>query len=208
MSGKTLIITIIHKLAFTERREEMNNTKLKKIVYSLLVIIISFGLALGISRALFEDKQTFDTTISMGTLELQVGEDGPAGVPLDFDNMVPGETRTVIFDVDNVGSIEGNFWARGEIIEASENGIKDCARLSLYRLKDDGLFDNVINNMLLRNIEDDFDIDPNTANDAAINNGPAEMHLIVNTLACGSETMGDVLQANLYLYLTQIVESN
>lgn len=197
----------------------MKHIKIKLIALSLIIVLVGAGVALSLSRALFEDRQVLDTTISMGTLNLQVGDYGPASIPLDFQNMVPGEFRTVIFEVDNIGSVEGNFWVRGEIISAgegenpanepeteSDGDLHNCARLSLFRMKDNGLFDNVVNNMLIRNIETEFEIESGTETDADVNNGPAEMHLVVNTLECGNETMGDVLTADLSLYLTQVVE--
>ncbi len=191
----------------------MNKKKLKLVGLSILIIVVSAGVALGLSKALFEDKKSLDTTISMGTLNLQVGDDGPASIPIDFENMVLGETRTVIFEVDNVGSIEGNFWVRGAITDTgnvldpeSEGEMKNCARLGLYRIRSDGLQENIITNMLLRNIEADFDSEAGTVNDAAINNGPAEMHLVVNTLGCYDNTMGDYLSAHLDFYLTQVLD--
>lgn len=198
---------------FIRKEEKMNKTKIKLIGISLLIIVASAGVALGLSKALFEDKQTLDTSISMGTLNLQVGDDGPTSVPLDFENMVLGETRTVVFEVDNVGSIEGNFWVRGVITDngnvldpAIEGEMMNCVRLGLYRIKEDGLQDNIITNMLLRNIEADFDSAAGTTNDVGVNNGPAEMHLVVNTIDCHNDSMGDYLNASLDFYLTQVTE--
>ena len=197
----------------------MNKTKIKLITVSVLLIFISLGVALGISRALFEDQQMLDTTISMGTLNLKVGDESPANVPLDFENMMPGESRTVSFMVENIGSVEGNFWVRGEIIEEGEGenphnepvtaldgDLRECARLSLHRVRDDGLVDTVVNHMLLRNIETEFDAESGSETDIALNNGPVEMRVLVSTQMCGNETMGDFLKANLYLYLTQVVD--
>jgi hypothetical protein len=191
----------------------MNKSKIKLIALSILIIVVSAGVALGLSKALFEDRKTLDTTISMGTLNLQVGDEGPTSIPLDFENMSLDEFRTVIFEVDNVGSIEGNFWVRGVITETgntldpeSEGDLKNCARLGLYRIRDDGLEENIINNMVLRNIEADFDSDAGTTNDVAINDGPVEMHLVVNTLDCYNHTMGDYISASLDFYLTQTVD--
>jgi len=96
----------------------MNKTTIKHITLSLLTIIATGGAALGLSKAVFQDQETVDPEISMGVLNLQVGDEDPANVPLDFSGMVPEEVRTYTFDVNNTGQVEGNFWLQGFITQS------------------------------------------------------------------------------------------
>ncbi len=193
----------------------MTNSKFKLIILASLIIFIGITAAIGFSRALFEDKQTLHTNVSMGTLELSVEGIDQATIPLDFENLVPGQLEKVPFQVNNVGSIEGNFWVEGKIISSAagsnpeeEAPLIDCARLSLVVDIGDLSLHNIINNNLLYNIEDQFDLETDTVVDQVVNDGPADMEIWINTHNCGEEVMGDTVAMTLDLYLTQVVESD
>ena len=194
----------------------MKLIKIKLITVSLIIISIAVIAKVGFSKALFEDTETLETNIVMGSLDLQVVGENQATIPLDFENMVPGEVRKVLFLVNNIGTVPGNFWVRGELLESidGENPGEDpenlftgdlhqCARLVLARIRSDGGLDLIINDELLQNINQDYDAAAYTMTDEAINNGSTEMEIWISTLECDSETMGDSIKANLELYLTQ-----
>jgi hypothetical protein len=192
----------------TNRKEVvfMSKLKIKLIAISLLSIAILIVVITGFSGALYQDVEVIEPTIMMGSLKLKVGDEIPANVPLHFDNMLPGELEKISFMVDNIGSLEGNFWVRGEIVESNNDGLLNCARLSLVYIRPNGSPYPIINHNLLINIVDDFDTEPHTEADDLVNNGPVEMQVWVSTDGCGSENMGDYLKARLSLYLTQIIE--
>lgn len=194
----------------------MKSIKIKLITVSLIIISIAVIAKVGFSKALFEDTETLETNIVMGSLDLQVVGENQATIPLDFENMVPGEVRKVLFLVNNIGTVPGNFWVRGELLESidGENpgedpenlftgDLHECARLVLARIRSDGGLDLIINDELLQNINQDYDAAAYTMTDAAINNGSTEMEIWISTLECDNETMGDSIKANLELYLTQ-----
>lgn len=196
----------------------MNKTKIKHLSLSLLSIIAVGGAVLGLSRAFYQDVETLDPTISMGVLNLQVGEEDPANVPLDFSGMVPEEERSFTFAINNTGQVEGNFWVKpvitysdeGEIPESEVltvfNGdIQHCAKLTLKVVDSESNEVKVIDEGLIYSINNQsFESASRTLVDEAVNNGPTNATLTISAMGCGSEVMGDILKMDLQFYLTQI----
>lgn len=200
----------------------MNKTTIKHITLSLLIIIASGGAALGLSRAVFQDQETVDPVITMGVLNLQVGDEDPANVPLDFAGMVPEEVRSYTFDVNNTGQVEGNLWIQGVITQSSEGDnpesepltvfdgdIAQCARLTLSMIDSEDNEVLLINDELIENVhQQTYETDYGTLIDEAVNNGPTEARLTISAYGCGSETMGDILNLDLLFHLTQVQVRN
>ena len=194
----------------------MQKNNINHITLALSTIDATGAATLGISKAIFQDEELAQSTISLGTLNLQVGASDPIDVPLDFSGMDSNEERIFTMDVQNTGQLAGNFWLSGIINGSTEgenpepetdidpaNGgeLDDCARISvLVAVGTQNL--PVINNLLLKDIEHDFETAINSIDDA-INNGPAIMTIKVNTNNCGNEAMGDTVNMGLRFYLTQ-----
>lgn len=196
----------------------MNLTKIKHITLSLLIIIATGGAVLGLSRAVFQDQEVVDPMISMGILNLQVGQEDPANVSLDFSGMVPEEVRSYTFEVNNTGSVEGNFWMQAFITESSEGenpesepltvfdgDIAQCASMTFSVVDSEDNEVVLINNELIENIDQQsFEDAQGTLVDEAVNNGPTDATLTIDAYGCGSETMGDILKLDLIFHLTQV----
>lgn len=196
----------------------MKKTTIKKITLSLLLIIITGGFAIGLSKAVFQDQEVINQTVSMGVLNLQVGDVDPVNVSMDFSNMVPNETRSYTYDVKNTGQIQGNFWLEvlinsesegispeNEAITEYDGDISHCARLSLSMsdVADDDIL--LIDNELIVSIDQqNFDTNYESAIDQMVNMDKSRMIVTLNTIECGSETIGDILQMDLAFYLTQV----
>ena len=195
----------------------MQKNNIKRITLAILTIVAVGAATLGISKAIFQDEELAQSTISLGTLNLQVGANDPIDVPLDFTGMDSNEERIFTMDVQNTGQLTGNFWLAG-IINGSNEGenpepetdidpinggeLDDCARISALIEIESGQTLPIINNLLLKDVEHNFETAINTIDDA-INNGPAIMTIKVNTNNCGNEAMGDVVNMGLRFYLTQ-----
>lgn len=192
--------------------------KIKQITLALLIILATGAATLGVSKAIFQDEELAQSTISLGTLNLQVGASDPINVPLDFSGMSAGEERVFAMDVQNTGQLDGNFWVRGEITSSlegdnpepetdteGEGELDDCARLTVTVDDSQGQTLPVINNLLLKDITNDFEETDGNTIDEAINNGPTEMKIKINTDNCDSDAMGDSANINLLFYLSQSV---
>ncbi len=196
----------------------MNKTQIKHITLSLLVIIATGGAVLGLSRAVFQDQEVVDPVITMGVLNLQVGDEDPANVPLDFSGMVPEEVRSYSFEVNNTGNVEGNFWMQAFITESSEGenpesepltvfdgDIAQCAKLTFSMIDSESNDVVLINDQVIETIDQQmFEVAQGTLVDEAVNNGPTNANLTISAYGCGSETMGDILKLDLFFHLTQV----
>ena len=196
----------------------MKKNIIKQITLALLIILITGAATLGISKAVFQDEELAQSTISLGTLNLQVGQSDPINVPLDFSGMSAGEERVFAMDIQNTGQLAGNFWVHGEITSSTEGEnpepetdiegegeLDDCARLIVTVDDNQGQTLPVINNLLLKDITADFEEADGNTIDQAINNGPTQMQIKVNTDNCDSDAMGDTANINLLFYLSQSV---
>jgi|GEM_PF-2511444 len=196
----------------------MKKTTIKKITLSILLLIIAGSSAIGLSKAVFQDQEVLNQAVSMGVLNLQVGDVDPINVSMDFSNMVPDEVRSYTYGVKNTGQIPGNFWLETEIVSEGEGenpeseesteysgDVSRCARLSLSMtdINDDDIL--LIDDELLSAIDQQsFDSNFESAIDQKINMDQSQMTMTINTFDCGNETIGDELQMGLAFYLTQV----
>jgi hypothetical protein len=196
----------------------MNLTKIKHITLSLLIIIATGGAVLGLSRAVFQDQEVVDPMITMGVLNLQVGQEDPANVPLDFSGMVPEEVRSYTFEVNNTGTVEGNFWMQAFITQSGEGDdpesepltifdgdIAQCASMTFSMVDSENNEVIIINDETIENIDQQvFENTQGSLVDEAVNNGPTDATITIDAYGCGSETMGDILELDLNFHLTQV----
>lgn len=196
----------------------MKKTTIKKITLSLLLLIFAGSSVIRLSKAVFQDQEVLNQTVSMGVLNLQVGDVDPINVSMDFSNMVPDEVRSYTYGVQNTGQVQGNFWLEALIISESEGenpdaeqsteydgDISQCARLSLSMsdINDDDVL--LIDDELLSTIDQQtFDTNYESAVDQMVNMDQSRMTITINTYDCDNETMGDVLEMDLSFYLTQV----
>lgn len=196
----------------------MKSIKIKAITLSLLIIFATVAAAVKASYALFDDVEQTNSTISMGHLNLQVGDSDPSLVELDLAGMVSDEVR--IFDVlvKNTGEIEGNFWIQ-PIVENSLEGdnyeaetdttgdgeLDDCVRLKL-RFNQDGTDEQIlVNHFLLKNLPATIDQDQATVIDQMVNAGDTQMSIEIDTANCHNSSMGDTIDFGLRFHLDQVI---
>ncbi len=196
----------------------MLKTKIKRITLSLLAIIVTGTLTVGISRALFQDQESVDSSFSLGTLNLKVGDTDPATAALDFQEMNPGEERQYSLNVVNTGQVDGNFWLEGIVISSLEGvnseaetdteepgDLDDCAKMSIEVDDIHGATNILASEVYLKDMQQSFETTSLTTVDEAVNNGPAPMRIKVDTHDCGAESMGDTVEMELRLHLDQNV---
>ena len=195
----------------------MKKITIKHLTLALLLIISAGGLIFQLSRAFYQDQETAYPSISMGVLNLQVGEEDPANVPLDFTGMMPEEVRTYSFDVKNIGQVEGNLWLQtfitdegeGENLEPEpetffDGDISQCARMSFSLSDVEGNDILLIDNQLITFVhQQTYETAHRSIIDEAVNADGSTARITVDTYSCGNETMGDELEMSLVFYLTQ-----
>lgn len=196
----------------------MHTIPIKRITLSLLAIILIGAAVVGMSKGLFQDEEVAGSSISLGTLNLKIGEDDPSSIALDFTGMEPGEERVYSFNLRNTGQVQGNFWFEGEVL-ASLEGINseseadieepgDLAACAKMNIEVDDLHGNtpqLVTDTYLSDMENSFETESGTYVDEGVNHGPIEMRVKVDTYDCGPEAMGDIVDMNLNFYLEQEV---
>jgi len=88
---------------------------MKKILMSLMTIALVIGLVGAGTVAYFSDTETStDNTFTAGTLDLNVGGENPNLSP-DFTlgPLAPGDSGTITYTLNNVGSIDGYLDLQG-----------------------------------------------------------------------------------------------
>ena len=88
---------------------------MKKILISLMAIALVIGLVGAGTVAYFSDTETStDNTFTAGTLDLNVGGENPNLSP-DFTlgPLAPGDSGTITYTLNNVGSIDGYLDLQG-----------------------------------------------------------------------------------------------
>lgn len=191
--------------------------KFKQITLSLLIIFLTVIAAIQASQALFTDTELSQNTISLGTLNLQVGQDDPSVLALDFSGMMAHETRTYEAQIQNTGEINGNFWFEPEVTNSLEGAnpesetnttddgeMDDCVRLRVSFSDPTNDPISVIDYALLKILDTSYETDPNTLVDNMINGGEATMTIMVNTDNCDNQAMGDTVDLNLLFHLDQV----
>lgn len=196
----------------------MHKTKIKRITLSLLAIVTTGALTVGISRALFQDQETVNSSFSLGTLNLKVGDSDPATVALDFTDMYPGQEREFSLNLVNTGQVDGNFWLEGVVISSLENlnpqaetdieepgDLDDCAKMSIEVDDVHGDTNILASDVYLKDMQQSLETEAQTTVDEAVNHGPAPMRIKVDTHECGSEAMGDTVEMEFEFNLDQDV---
>ncbi len=195
----------------------MTITKIKHLTYLLLLIACVVIGAIEISKAAYQDQELIEPTISMGVLNLQVGDEDPANVILDFEGMRPEEVRTYTFLVKNTGQIEGDLTIIPLIANSGEgenpepepltifNGdIAHCARLTLSMTDINSDQQVLIDNQTIYSIHQQvYDNSPFTLVDEAVNNDGSSATVTIDAYDCGSESMGDFLNLKLMFNFLQ-----
>ncbi len=101
---------------------------MKKIIISLMAVMITVGLVGIGTYAIFSDTETsLGNTFTAGTLDLTVNDkDGPSVVSYTFENMKPGDEETVTFWLENVGTIKDvKARMQFDITQNLENGCNE-----------------------------------------------------------------------------------
>lgn len=184
----------------------------------MLAIILIGAAVVGMSKGLFQDEEVAGSSISLGTLNLQIGDNDPSTIALDFTNMEPGEERIYSLNLKNTGQVLGNFWFEGEVVSSLEGvnseaetdtqepgDLDTCAKMNI---EVDDLHGNTLQlatDTYLIDMANSFETESGTYVDEGVNHGPIEMRVKVDTYDCGPEAMGDIVDMNLNFYLEQEV---
>ncbi len=98
---------------------------MKRILASLVMIVLASSTAIGATRAYFSDTETSTgNTFTAGSLNLTVdGNDGVNRVKWTLANLVPGNQPTGKFVLANTGSVAGYLDLESIAITSHENGI-------------------------------------------------------------------------------------
>ncbi len=196
----------------------MHTIPIKRIILSFLAIILVGAAVVGISKGLFQDEEVAESNISLGTLNLKIGDDDPSTIALDFTGMEPGEERVYSFNLRNTGQVKGNFWFEGEVLASLEGvnseaetdteepgDLDNCAKMNIEVDDLHGNTPQLVTDTYLVDMGSSFETDSGTFVDEGVNHGPIEMRVKVDTYDCGPEAMGDIVDMNLNFYLEQEV---
>ena len=89
---------------------------MKKILFSLVALMLVIGLVGAGTSAYFSDTETSSSnTFTAGTLDLTLTESAVA--PISLTNMKPGDTASGTITVKNVGSLPGKLYATANYVE-------------------------------------------------------------------------------------------
>lgn len=81
---------------------------MKKIIGLTIAAVLIIGMVGGGTWAYFSDTEsTTGNTFTAGTLNLDLSGVGTEGVSFTFDNVVPGSSGNLTWEIVNTGSIEG-----------------------------------------------------------------------------------------------------
>ncbi|MEA2056112.1 MAG: hypothetical protein U9O78_00120 [Patescibacteria group bacterium] len=176
-----------------------------------IVLIISFQL----TKAVFTDEELSANTISLGTLNLQVGDEDPVNLPIDLSDMSGQETRIYEVALKNTGTVEGNFWVDAEVLNSlegenpeaetnteGEGEADDCIQL-LMSVTDPAHDEEILVNSALSALTEQYDHDAQTLVDEMVNGGDATLKLRFYSGNCSSCAMGDTVDLNLMFHLQQ-----
>lgn len=191
-------------------------TKLKKYFLFLALAIILLS-TITISYAYFSDTESSTANlIQMGTLNLQVGDSDPAVFNFDFQNIAPGESWQDSLVIQNVGSIDGNFWfeinvhdsTEGENPEpetdiTGEGELDDCAEIRITALPTTGNEITILDFTPITQAIGSYEQLAETNVDSAINSDSIQYQMEIKTDQCANEAQGDTLLMDLLFHLDQ-----
>ena len=93
----------------------------EKILVSLMLIGL-ISLVIGSTYSFFSDIETSeDNSFIAGTLNLQVGDEDPSTVKFTIQDLKPGDSGRIVWNVKNTGSLSGNFSVTVSAITSYEN---------------------------------------------------------------------------------------
>lgn len=172
-----------------------------------------------LSKAYFSDTElSLGNKISMGTVNLQVGDHDPSTFSFEFSNIAPGEMWQTYAAVKTIGSLSGNFWfdvatsnsQEGDNPEAEtdtegEGDLENCTELRIVFYNDSTgeefeLFDFTPIGDLVGGHEEHSGSDV----DALVESNLAIMNLQARMDNCGNEAMGDSFDLDLAFHLQQV----
>jgi hypothetical protein len=193
----------------------LKKIKIKRLSIALILIIMTITGAVKFTQAVFKDEELSANTISLGTLNLQIGQEDPVNLPIDLSGMSGQETRIYEVDLKNTGSVDGNFWFETEILNSlegenpeaetnteGEGEADDCMQL-LVSVTDPDHEEEVLVNSALSALTDDYDAPAQTLVDEMVNGGNATLKLRFYSGNCSSSAMGDTVDMNLLFHLDQ-----
>ncbi len=188
----------------------------KQLVLAGLLLASTIAGSIGVTRAMLRDEEVSSHTVSLGTVNLQVGDTDPIDLPIDLTNMSGSDTLTYEVDLKSDGSIPGNFSvlpvisndSEGENPEGETNKEGDgeadtCVQL-LLAVNAPGYDEQVLANDTLANLaEIELDDPDNTIVDEMVNSDGATLKIRAHSGLCGMHSMGDTVDLDLIFYLEE-----
>ena len=95
---------------------------MKKILFSLMAMMLVIALAGAATLAYFSDTETSTgNTFAAGTLNLTVNDKDGENVSFNFSNLKPGSQPKATYKINNVGTINGYLDIENISVESFEN---------------------------------------------------------------------------------------
>jgi spore coat-associated protein N len=96
---------------------------MKKILLSLLMVVVAATSVFGVTKAYFSDNETSNgNTFTAGTLDLNVDGGNTNVVKFTVGNMRPGNQPKASYTLANVGSVNGYLDLENIVVTSNENG--------------------------------------------------------------------------------------
>lgn len=198
----------------------MKKINWKQLLLNLSALAVLTAATVGVTQAVMRDDEVMEDTISMGTINLQLGDQDPVDmqeIGFDLSDLESNEQRTFTFDIKSTGSGQGNLSVQqiqtnsseGEnpepetnIDEADGGEVDGCVRIKM-EMEDDTHDPVVIVHDYLSHLDVFYDLLPNTEIDEMVNSGTAQFTVTMDSTSCGNEAMGDLLDFELVFKLEQ-----
>lgn len=117
---------------------------MKKILFSFFVIFVFAGLVSGVTSAYFSDTVTSTgNTFTTGSLDLNLDGDNTNVVKFEVTDMLPGDSVTRTWAVNNIGNING-YLDLHSLIQTHDPGISTEQELKIEN-PDVGTLGNLLN---------------------------------------------------------------
>jgi len=188
----------------------------KQLVLAGLLLASTIAGSIGVTRAMMRDEEVSSHAISLGTVNLQVGDTDPIDLPIDLSNLSGSETIFYEAALQSNGSIPGNFSIlpviendlegenpEGETNKEGDGEADTCIQL-LLAVNAPGYDEQVLANDSLANLaEIELDDPDNTILDEMVNSNEATLTIRVNSSSCGMESMGDTVDLDLIFNLEE-----
>lgn len=97
---------------------------MKKILFSLMTLVLVVGMIGAGAFAYFSDTETSTgNTFTAGTIDIDVGGENPWVATYTLDDMKPSTVGYINFTINNVGGNEVDVWKHIYDVSCDENGI-------------------------------------------------------------------------------------